>query len=100
MSRGLSDLALYEVGTIFRGPLGVAPMLSVAKRPSDEELAAIYAALPEQLTAVACVVTGEWLPVSGGTRAVAGGWQQAIAFAETVARALGVRLERTADSYA
>ena len=32
--------------------------------------------------------------------AVPAGWEQAIAFAETVARALGVRLERTGDSYA
>jgi phenylalanyl-tRNA synthetase beta chain len=100
MSRGQSDLALYEVGTIFRGPLGAAPMPSVAKRPSDEELAAIYAALPRQPMSVACVVTGEWLPASGATPAVAAGWEQAIAFAETVARALGVRLERTADAYA
>ena len=100
MSRGQSDLALYEVGTIFRGPLGAAPMPSVAKRPSDEELAAIYAALPQQPMSVACVVTGEWLPASGATPAVAAGWEQAIAFAETVARALGVRLERTADAYA
>ena len=100
VSRGQSDLALYEVGTIFRGPLGVAPMPSVAKRPSDEELAAIYAALPQQPTLVACVLTGEWLPASGERPAVPAGWEQAIAFAETVARALGVQLERTADSYA
>jgi phenylalanyl-tRNA synthetase beta chain len=94
LSRGQSDLALYEVGTVFHGPMGKAPMPSVEKRPSDDELAAIYAALPQQPTAVACVVTGEWLP------GVAAGWQQAIAFAETVARAVGVRLERTTDSYA
>ncbi len=100
LSRGQSDLALYEVGTIFRGPLGAAPMPSVEKRPSDEELAAIYAALPQQPLSVACVLTGDWLPASGGAPAVAAGWQQAIAFAETVARALGVRLERTSDGYA
>ena len=100
MSRGQSDLALYEVGTIFRGPLGAAPMPSVAKRPSDDELAAIYVALPQQPMSVACVLTGDWLPASGASPAVPAGWEQAIAFAETVARALGVRLERTGDSYA
>ena len=100
MSRGQSDLALYEVGTIFRGPLGAAPMPSVAKRPSDEELAALYAALPQQPMSVACVLTGDWLPASGASPAAIAGWEKAVAFAETVARALGVRLERTGDSYA
>ncbi len=99
-SRGQTDLALYEVGTVFRGPVGVAPMLPVVQRPSDEELAAVKAALPQQPAHVACVVTGEWLPASEHGPAVAAGWQQAVAFAETVAWALGVRLERTADSYA
>jgi phenylalanyl-tRNA synthetase beta chain len=94
ISRGQSDLALYEVGTVFLGPVGIAPMPSVERRPSDEDLVAIYDALPEQPTHVAGVLTGDWLP------GVPAGWQQAIAFAETVARALGVRLERTADVYA
>jgi phenylalanyl-tRNA synthetase beta chain len=94
ISRGQSDLALYEVGTVFVGPVGHAPMPSVEKRPSDDDLAALYAALPKQPTHVAAVLTGEWLP------GVPAGWQQAIAFAETVAQALGVRLERTADAYA
>lgn len=100
LSRGQTDLALYEVGTIFRGPLGVAPMPSVAQRPADEVLAAIDAALPQQPTHVACVVTGEWLPASEHGPAVVAGWQHAVAFAEKTAWALGVRLERTADSYA
>jgi phenylalanyl-tRNA synthetase beta chain len=99
-SRGQTDLALYEVGPVFRGPLGVAPMPSVETRPSAEELAAIDAALPQQPVLVACVLSGEWLPATAGRPAVPAGWQQAIAFAETVGRALGVRVERTADSYA
>ncbi|MBI4899173.1 MAG: phenylalanine--tRNA ligase subunit beta [Actinobacteria bacterium] len=99
-SRGQTDLALYEVGPVFRGPLGVAPMPSVETRPSSEELAAIDAALPHQPVLVACVLSGEWLPASAGRPAVPAGWQQAIAFAETAGRALGVRVERSADSYA
>jgi len=100
LSRGQSDLALYEVGTVFRGPVGQAPMPSVAQRPSDDELAAIYAALPQQPTHVACVLTGEWLPASAGRPAVAAGWQQAVAFAEATGRALGVELQRTSDDHA
>ena len=99
-SRGQTDLALYEVGSVFRGPLGVAPMPSVERRPSADDLAAIAAALPQQPAHVACVLTGEWLPATAGRPAVPAGWQQAAAFAETVGRALGVRIERTADSYA
>jgi len=67
MSRGQSDLALYEVGTLFRGPVGKAPMPSVEKRPSDEELAAIYAALPQQ--ADGCGVCRHRRMAAGGWRA-------------------------------
>lgn len=100
LSRGQTDLALYEVGTVFRGPLGVAPTPPVTERPSDEVLAAIDAALPQQPFHVACVVTGEWLPATENGSAVAAGWQHAVAFAEKAAWALGVPLERTADAYA
>ncbi len=99
-SRGHDDLALYEVGAVFRGPAGVAPMPSVTARPSDEELAALTEALPRQATHLGCVVTGAWRPAGWLGEADPATWRHAVAFAEASARALGVELTRTADDHA
>ncbi len=99
-SRGQDDLALYEVGSVFRSPAGEAPVPGVADRPSETELAALASALPRQPWHVACVVTGSWLPVGWAGDAEPASWTQAVAFAETTARALGVTLERSADTHA
>ncbi len=99
-SRGLDDLALYEVGAVFRGPTGVAPIPSVAGRPSETELAAIEAALPNQPVRIACVVTGAWRAAGWDGPAQQAGWQQAIAFAQTAARVFGVTLDVSADRHA
>jgi phenylalanyl-tRNA synthetase beta chain len=99
-SRGQDDLALYEVGAVFIGPAGVAPMPSVADRPSDTDLAAIASAIPNQPTRIACVVTGSWRPAGWLGAAEPTGWRHAIALAEAAARTVGLELTRTAAEYA
>ncbi len=99
-SRSQDDLALYEVGAVFRGPAGLAPMPSVAGRPSDAELASVAEALPRQPVHLGCVVTGVWRPAGWLGAAEPASWRHAVAFAETAARALGVELTRTADAQA
>ena len=49
VGRGLPDVALFETGSVFRG-LGtpVAEVPKTSQRPSDEEIAALDAALPAQ----------------------------------------------------
>ncbi|GAA5060575.1 phenylalanyl-tRNA synthetase beta chain [Thermocatellispora tengchongensis] len=89
VGRGFSDVALFEVGAVYRPEPGApekAPVLPVSRRPRPEELASVEAALPAQPLRVAVVLTGErersgWW---GGGRAA--GWADAIEAARTVVR--------------
>src|SRR4051812_17004201 len=102
IGRGLTDLALFERGLVFRpeADAPVAPRLSVAHRPSDEELAKLAAALPAQPERVAVVLsglrtdTGWWGP---GQPAL---WADAIEAAHTVAWAAGMTVDVRADEHA
>jgi phenylalanyl-tRNA synthetase beta chain len=62
VGRGAEDVVLFETGLVFREPASgsrpPAPVLPGARRPTDEELAALDAALPEQPEHVAVVFAG------------------------------------------
>ena len=102
VGRGASDVALFEVGLVFRpGDSHVAaPRPRVDHRPSAEEIAALDAALPAQPTRVAAVLAGEvdqrgwWGP---GRQA---SWGDAVEAARTVAAQAGVGLVVTPDVHA
>lgn len=97
-SRSLDDLALFERGSVYRGAdRPVAPRPSVAGRPSEEELAALEAALPDQPEQLAAVVVGNWLPAGWQGPAVPADWTHVVAFAEAAASSIGVRLRREND---
>ena len=100
-SRGLDDVALFEVGRVFFS-VGdePTPLPGVAGRPSDAELAAIAATLPEQPRHLAAVVAGDWRPAGWNGAAVRAGWEQVLGLAELVASVLGVELTRRAGSAA
>jgi phenylalanyl-tRNA synthetase beta chain len=87
VSRGLTDLAVYEVGLVTRPVAGApaAPALPGGVRPTDEQLAALAAAGPDQPRQVAGVLTGR-RELSGwwGSGRVAG-WEDALAAARLVA---------------
>jgi phenylalanyl-tRNA synthetase beta chain len=95
-SRGLDDLALYEQGVVFFGPVGRAPIPSVEHRPSEAELAAIGQALPGQPRHLACVVTGQWSRSGWNGPGEMASWVEALAFAEVAARQVGLTVERRA----
>lgn len=96
-SRSLDDLALFEVGNCFRaGSPQAAPRPSVAQRPSDHELAGLQAALPDQGTLVAGVVTGNWLPASWQGPAVKADWTHVVALVDQAAASLGATVQRRA----
>lgn len=100
-SRGNDDLALYEAGSVFFAGSGKpAPIPSVEHRPSAEELAAIEAALPRQPRHLAAVLCGQWRRPGWTGRGEPAGWQQAFAFADEAAAALGAALERRASERA
>ena len=101
-SRGNDDLAIFESGAVFFAaePGAHAPRPSVAQRPTQDELAAMDAALGQQPRHLAAVLTGCWRPADWQGAAQPAGWQQAIAVTEVAARALGVRLTRRAAEQA
>ncbi|MET1004515.1 MAG: phenylalanine--tRNA ligase subunit beta, partial [Propionibacteriaceae bacterium] len=101
-SRSNDDLALYEAGSVFyaKTPALKAARLPVDHRPTDAELAALDAALPDQPRHLAVVLTGQWTAAGWTGPAVKAGWPQAIAFVETAARAVGLTVTRTAAEVA
>jgi phenylalanyl-tRNA synthetase beta chain len=100
-SRGNDDLALFEAGSVFfaNDPLRAAPRPPVTQRPSGEELAALDRALGQQPRHLGAVLTGQWVPEGWEGAAVPAGWQQAIAFVEAAAAAVGLQLDRRAAQY-
>ena len=102
LSRGNDDLALFEAGSVFfaNDPLLAAPRPPVTQRPSAEELTAIDHALGQQPRHLGVVLTGQWQPESWEGHGIPASWQQAIAFVEAAASAIGLQLERQAAEYA
>jgi phenylalanyl-tRNA synthetase beta chain len=100
-SRGNDDLALFEAGSVFfaNDPLVAAPRPPVTQRPSAEELAALDRALGQQPRHLGAVLTGRWVPDGWEGPGLLAGWQQAIAFVEAAAAAIGLRLDRRAAEY-
>ena len=95
LSRGTTDLALVEEGSVFLPAQG-APTTSLPVgnvRPSSEQLAQLNASIPLQPRHLAGVVLGDWIPQAPGQQAVQSGYPQAILAVEQIARAAGVQYE-------
>jgi len=100
-SRGQDDLTLVELGCVFVGADGgVAPLPDVTRRPSDDDLAAIQAAIPAQPWHLGAVLTGAWRPAGWQGAAQPAGWQQAFALADAVADAVGAVITRASAEQA
>ncbi len=108
VARGRADVALFEVGAVFRDRRGPAlePALP-AVRPSVEVLAALDASLPEQPLHAGWVITGAaeragWWDHADPERRRSGGrpadWSDAVAAATVLATALGLTLEVSAGA--
>lgn len=99
VSRGLADLAVYEIGLVTRPLAGApaAPTLPGGIRPTDEQLAALGAAVPDQPRRVAGVLTGK-RELSGWWGAGrAAGWEDALAAARLVAERARVEVVAVPD---
>jgi phenylalanyl-tRNA synthetase beta chain len=94
LGRGTRDLALFEMGLVYlpaESP-GRPPQPGVEHRPSDAELAAMIAAVPQQPRHLAVLLAGELeLPGWWGDGRSAG-WADAIEAAQLVARAARTEL--------
>jgi phenylalanyl-tRNA synthetase beta chain len=94
VGRGNRDVALFEMGLVFlpRADAAPPPVLGVEHRPSDAEVAAMYAAVPPQPRHAAVVLAGEVERAGWWGAGRAGGWADAVQAARTVAAAARVTL--------
>jgi phenylalanyl-tRNA synthetase beta chain len=100
VSRGLDDLGLFEVAAVFlpEAEPASAPILDVSRRPTDDELDTLLAAVPAQPLHLAAVFTGRrersgWW---GGGRPA--DWTDAVGVVLEAARVAGVEVARAAAS--
>ncbi|MEV7031548.1 phenylalanine--tRNA ligase subunit beta [Streptomyces sp. NPDC093272] len=92
--RGAHDLALFETGLVFlpREEQGVAGHLPVDRRPTEAEIAALDAVLPEQPRHVAVVLAGAREQAGWWGTGRPADWADAVEAARTVAREAGAEL--------
>ncbi|MEU6659335.1 phenylalanine--tRNA ligase subunit beta [Streptomyces sp. NPDC046821] len=100
--RGSHDLALFETGLVFRptGEEQPAVRLPVDRRPTDEEIAGLDAALPRQPRHAAVVLTGAREQAGWWGNGRPADWADAVEAARTVAREAGVELIVRNDQHA
>ena len=103
VGRGIPDLALFESGLVFRpgpGSLPTPPRLPVDRRPTDDEIAALFAAVPDQPRRLATAAAGDRSPAGWWGPAEAVSWADAVESARLVAAEAGVELTVRRDEHA
>jgi phenylalanyl-tRNA synthetase beta chain len=97
LSRGLTDLALFEVGNVVRPAAGVAygsgPLPAGNSRPSDEVLDALRASIPPQSWHVGALFLGDSVGKQPGVVPVGSGLWEALDAARHVAALVSAQLE-------
>ncbi len=94
LGRGNRDLALFESGLVFlRDPDAPPPPdLTVLRRPTEDEVAQLYAAVPPQPRRTAAVLCGARRVKTWQEAERPADWSDAVDFARVVARAAGAEL--------
>ena len=95
LSRGLTDLALFEEGSVFLPESAVTatdPLPSGIEKPTAGTLAALEATIPAQPRHLGVLLLGERVKQQNGVSAQTYSWSDAIEAAKIVARAVGVDL--------
>ena len=95
LSRGLTDLAIFEEGSVFVPSAGSSKSFalpSAAQRPSAEVLASIQATLPLQPKRFAAVFTGDRVKQQVGVTSQVFDYTDAISLASVVVSATGSEL--------
>ncbi|GAA2754461.1 phenylalanine--tRNA ligase subunit beta [Amnibacterium kyonggiense] len=95
-ARGLVDVALFELGSVFLpvegASYGTAELPPVGARPAPELLTRITDDLPPQPVHVAVVVAGDRLPKGPGHAAEPVDWRDAVDAVRRIGAAVGVEL--------
>ncbi|HYI32321.1 MAG TPA: phenylalanine--tRNA ligase subunit beta [Glaciibacter sp.] len=93
-SRGLTDLAIYEIGTVVRPEPGVtygsATLPVGGARPSSDLVAKLNSGIPPQPLHLGAVFTGNAVRHQPGQLPIAANWQDALTAVRQVALAVGV----------
>ncbi|WP_428955862.1 phenylalanine--tRNA ligase subunit beta [Streptomyces sp. cg35] len=92
--RGSHDLALFETGLVFhpQDELRIATRLPVDRRPTDEEIASLTAALPNQPRHAAVVLSGAREQSGWWGKGHPATWADAVEAARTIATEAGTQL--------
>jgi phenylalanyl-tRNA synthetase beta chain len=102
LSRGLTDLALFEIGHVFLpdGAYGSGPVPASGEYPGEAKLAELNASIPAQPWHVAALFLGEAIARQPGSPAVAAGIADALAAVQQLAATLAVEIRVVAGSHA
>ncbi len=103
IGRGFGDVALYEMGLVFRlgeNGQGVAPILPVDRGPTAAEVAQLESALPAQPLRVGAVLAGHREAAGWWGPGRPAGWQDAIEAAREVLRVSRVAYRIEQDQHA
>lgn len=95
LSRGITDLAIYEEGSVFlpAKKVGSNPELPVGNvRPTEAQLQQLLSSIPAQPSHIAGLFAGNRLPQQVGFKSVEANYSNAIFAARVVARAVGLEL--------
>ncbi|WP_327423955.1 phenylalanine--tRNA ligase subunit beta [Streptomyces sp. NBC_01230] len=100
--RGSHDLALFETGLVFRptGDETRTERLTVDRRPTDDEIAGLNAALPRQPRRAAVVLAGAREQAGWWGKGRPADWADSIEAARAIAREAGVELTVRSDQHA
>ncbi len=94
IGRGAPGVALFETGTVaFPVDRGPAPIFGVDWRPSDDDLAKLMSAIPEQPQFLAVVLAGERERAGWWGSGREAGWADTIEIVRRLGRELGVEVE-------
>ncbi|MBH0131605.1 phenylalanine--tRNA ligase subunit beta [Salinibacterium sp. NK8237] len=103
VSRGLTDLALFEVGTVFLPEAGHrygSTSLPLGyELPSDAALAELRSSIPEQPWHVAALFLGDAVTRQPGQQALSRGLADALATVQHLAATLSVEIDVVAGSH-
>lgn len=101
LSRGLTDLALFEIGHVFLvdGKYGSGPVPASGAYPGADGIAALDASIPPQPWHVAALFVGDAIARQPGSAAVASGIADALSTVYQLAATLAVDLRIEAGSH-
>ena len=107
LSRGFTDIALFEISSVSlltpkQSATGVTdpPRPTVAKRPSEKDIASLEALLPAQPLHLGVVLTGAIRTPALGAKPTAAAWNDVIEVALALGIELGVTIDVAAGDYA